>query len=360
MSSFDATARQAFKESLAAYIGGNVSAPNITLDVTAASVRVSATFAVPSASLAESTADKLNGESTADLSTALNVTVESQPEVTVSAYKAIAPSPPLPMSPPPQPSGPPSPPIDAALANLADELATHTVAWIIGGGVAALVILLSLLAGCWCRARRKRGTPVEITASAVSAVKHEGGAGDEGRGDEGCEEGLAVPNIGGMGASVGWDEPSITEVARAASETELDKDQTRKSRKRRSTASGIPLKVSHVTISHPAGASDAMLGVSFQVDSNRVIVASIADDSLASQKHLKVGAALIKVDGSSVRERGATNALTLLRAPDLSGKKQVDAKVPRQLTFSQHASTESERPSVASLPSLKRGVDEIV
>jgi hypothetical protein len=104
ISSFNATAQLAFRTRLASQFS-SVTADQISLNVTAASLSVAASIVVQSTAAASAAANTLNTMSLTNLTSALGVTVQSVTSATVIILTFPAPSPPPP-SPPPLP--PPS------------------------------------------------------------------------------------------------------------------------------------------------------------------------------------------------------------------------------------------------------------
>ena len=82
-----------YKTKLATFLGGGVTASDITLTVTAASVKVTAEIVSSSAATAAALSAKIDSSSTAALTSALGVTVESKLAASVE-QKLVAPPPP--------------------------------------------------------------------------------------------------------------------------------------------------------------------------------------------------------------------------------------------------------------------------
>ena len=122
LEAFDADAQATFKSNLAARLDG-ISPSDITLQVSAASVRVVATISAPSEAVATAALSDLSqlASSTDALSAALGVTVEAVEE----APALIAPPPPLLASPPP--ATPLISTFTSALAHAEDTMASESV-----------------------------------------------------------------------------------------------------------------------------------------------------------------------------------------------------------------------------------------
>ena len=187
VSSFDDTARQAFKEDVANLLGTTVSASDIRLTVAPASIRVSITVMASAQPAAQAVVNVFQSLSVTDLSQALNQNVvsASAPVVQATLFEAPSPPPPSPPPPSPPPSTPASPssplplppaplppPMRPATVGLTSTLSTWWDSWEIWVSIVAALIcptacccaLLRLYLG---RARKERVRP---TASGTLAL----------------------------------------------------------------------------------------------------------------------------------------------------------------------------------------------
>ena len=176
VSSFDSDAQDAFRENLATQLNG-VSASDIELTITAASVQVSARISARNASTAQTAAATISSTPTDQLSAALGQTIEDvSPPVVASVFVAAPspppPSPPLSASPrpapppvaslfPPLPASPPMQPLflestdtdalssdeDASVVAASEDAPIAVVVAVCSAVL--VVVLLLLLAACW-------------------------------------------------------------------------------------------------------------------------------------------------------------------------------------------------------------------
>ena len=132
----DAFDSAAFKTSLAAFLGNDITAADITLEISSGSVVVHVSAVAPTASAAIAAANTISSATTVSLSASLGVTVTSVTNPTVSVQLVAAP--------PPTPQPAPPPPVES--------LSLILIA------VAAGAVAVLILAGIYWRLRQKRIT----------------------------------------------------------------------------------------------------------------------------------------------------------------------------------------------------------
>lgn len=149
MSEFDAAAQATFKASMVATVGGDVSAADISLAVSAGSITVAATIRTPTLPAAEAAAKELARaiDTTAASGLFLGLPVAAtptQPTSRIIVHAAPAPPTQPPQAPPPPPSPPRLPLEGAATPQGGSSLALTT-----GGdsGSSAMIIVLAAAAG---------------------------------------------------------------------------------------------------------------------------------------------------------------------------------------------------------------------
>ena len=183
VSDFDDAKRTSLESSIAAVAGVDASA--VTVAITAGSVLITATIAVPASKTAEAVQTSLaNSLGTADAaSTVLGIAVESVPSivVTTSPTTPVTTNPTSPSPPPPTPSPPPSspsppPPSESPPATELEEESgggggAPTAA--IGGGAAVAILLMVGLGFLYLRKKRMAGSqsPVALTAISLTPTK---------------------------------------------------------------------------------------------------------------------------------------------------------------------------------------------
>ena len=158
----DTTALAASIASLA-----GVDASLVTIEVTAGSVVITATIATPATTTAAAVESSLTAAlSTADAaSTALGITVEDVPAVTIAAPPSAPPSPPSPALPPPSPS--PALPPPAGPSGGGGGLSIYVLIGAIAGGV---VVLVAAAAAAFCMMKRPSSNVAPATTSSTEVV----------------------------------------------------------------------------------------------------------------------------------------------------------------------------------------------
>ena len=172
---FDDAKKTLLESSIAAVAGVDASA--VTVAITAGSVLITATIAVPASKTAEAVQTSLATKlSTADAaSTELGIPVESVTNIAVTTSPATPvttnPTSPKPSPPPPSPSPPPPSPSPANIEGGGGGGGPPTAA--IGGGAAVAILLMVGLGFLYLRKKRMAGSqsPVALTAISLSPTK---------------------------------------------------------------------------------------------------------------------------------------------------------------------------------------------